>query len=48
MTTADGRIPRLAEIDLPDFGAAVARPDLPAERYPERLARLRERMERCG
>jgi len=48
VTTSDGRIPRLADLALPDFGAADARPDLPAERYPERLARLRERMDRRG
>jgi Xaa-Pro aminopeptidase len=34
---------RLARIDLPDFGMPEARPEIPAPRYPDRLARLRER-----
>ena len=38
MTTA-----RLAEIELPDFGMPGARPELPATRYGERVAALRER-----
>src|SRR4051794_39270450 len=32
---------RLATVDLPDFGAAGPRPELPAERYVERVAALR-------
>ena len=48
MTTTDGRTPRLADVALPVFGAPDARPDLPKERYPERLSRLRERMEQRG
>lgn len=35
--------PRLARIDLPDFGMPDAMPDLPASLYPARVARLRER-----
>ena len=48
MTTSDGRTPRLADLALPAFGAPEARPDLPPDRYPMRLAMLRERMERRG
>lgn len=33
---------------MPDFGAPVERPELPAELYVARLERLRERMEACG
>jgi hypothetical protein len=43
MTTA-----RLARIDLPDFGAAGPKPEIPAALYPARLARLRERAETRG
>ncbi|HET8786611.1 MAG TPA: M24 family metallopeptidase [Candidatus Limnocylindrales bacterium] len=39
-----GRVARLAEVDLPAFGMPDGRPELPAELYPARLARLRERM----
>jgi Creatinase/Prolidase N-terminal domain len=35
--------PRLARIDLPDFGMPDAMPELPASIYPSRVARLRER-----
>jgi Xaa-Pro aminopeptidase len=35
--------PRLARIDLPDFGMPDAMPELPASIYPARVARLRER-----
>jgi Xaa-Pro aminopeptidase len=38
------KTPRLASIDLPEFGQPNARPELPAARYPERLERLRARM----
>jgi hypothetical protein len=34
---------RLARIDLPDFGAAGPKPEIPAELYRTRLARLRDR-----
>ncbi|MDQ2965478.1 MAG: aminopeptidase P family N-terminal domain-containing protein [Chloroflexota bacterium] len=34
--------PRLARIDLPDFGMPDAMPDLPPSIYPARVARLRE------
>jgi hypothetical protein len=39
---------RLADIELPDFGMPGAAPELPATIYPERLERLRERMETRG
>jgi len=39
---------RLAEVDLPDFGRSRTTPDVPAERYADRYARLRERMEARG
>ncbi len=35
--------PRLARIDLPDFGMPDSMPELPASIYPVRVARLRER-----
>ena len=34
---------RLARIDLPDFGVAGPKPEIPAELYRTRLARLRDR-----
>jgi hypothetical protein len=34
-------IPRLARVDLPDFGAPGPRPELPGVRYSERVAALR-------
>ena len=34
---------RLARIDLPDFGATGPKPEIPAELYRTRLARLRDR-----
>ena len=34
---------RLARIDLPDFGAAGPKPEIPAELYPTRVAELRDR-----
>ncbi len=43
MTTA-----RLAEIDLPDFGADDVRPEIPAATYAARVSRLRERADRHG
>ena len=36
--------PRLARIGLPRFDEPATRPDLPAERYPERIDALRARM----
>jgi len=36
---------RLAEVELPDFGMPAERPELPASLYPERLERLREKVE---
>jgi hypothetical protein len=37
--------PRLADIGLPpDFGEPAVRPEIPAERYPERIEALRGRM----
>ena len=35
---------RLARIELPDFGMAEAMPELPAELYWDRIARLRDRV----
>ena len=40
--------PRLARIDLPDFGMPDAMPELPASIYPTRVARLRERAAERG
>ncbi len=40
--------PRLATIELPDFGLPEECPELPVEIYPARLERLRERAERRG
>jgi hypothetical protein len=40
--------PRLASIDLPEFGQPKARPELPAARYPERLEQLRARLAARG
>ncbi len=39
---------RLARIDLPDFGMPEVEPELPASLYPERLARLRARVDASG
>jgi Xaa-Pro aminopeptidase len=39
---------RLAAVDLPVFGTAEARPDLPPELYRARLQRLRERADAAG
>jgi Xaa-Pro aminopeptidase len=36
-------LPRLARIDLPEFGMPDATPELPPSIYPERVGRLRER-----
>jgi Xaa-Pro aminopeptidase len=41
-------VARLAEVALPDFGRPGARPEIPAGRYADRYARLRERMEARG
>ena len=40
--------PRLARIDLPDFGMPSEGPDLPPALYARRLEALRERAERAG
>jgi hypothetical protein len=40
--------PRLAEIDLPEFGMPGAMPEIPASTYADRLERLRERAEARG
>ena len=40
--------PRLATLELPDFGEPAVRPELPASRHPERIAALRARMARRG
>jgi len=40
--------PRLAMVDLPDFGRPGARPELPASRYPERVDALRARADARG
>lgn len=42
------RQPRLAAIDLPDFGLPDERPELPAGTHDARLERLRERAEALG
>ena len=39
---------RWAEVDLPSFGRPSTTPEVPAARYAERLARLRERMAERG
>jgi Xaa-Pro aminopeptidase len=39
---------RVAEIDLPDFGADEERPEIPPSLYATRVARLRERADRRG
>jgi Xaa-Pro aminopeptidase len=40
--------PRLADVDLPDFGRPASTPELPPALYATRLGRLRERMEAGG
>ena len=40
--------PRLATIDLPDFGRPERTPEIPPGRYAERVERLRARMEERG
>ncbi len=40
--------PRLATIDLPDFGRPERTPEIPPARYAERVERLRVRMEERG
>jgi len=42
------RAARLAPVSLPDFGRPAVTPEVPAAHYPERLARLRERMAQRG
>ncbi len=39
---------RLVEVQLPDLGRPAVRPEVPARRYAERVAALRERAERRG
>jgi hypothetical protein len=39
---------RLAEVDLPDFGAPEVTPEIPGELYRERMERLRDRMDAQG
>jgi hypothetical protein len=41
-------VPRLAQIDLPEFGAADERPEIPPALYATRVERLRERAEERG
>jgi Xaa-Pro aminopeptidase len=40
--------PRLAQIDLPEFGMPDAMPEIPPDSYSSRLARLRERANQRG
>ena len=40
--------PRLATIDLPDFGRPASTPEVPASVYADRVERLRERIESRG
>ena len=40
--------PRLAAIDLPEFGEPAVGPQLPAERCGERIEQLRSRMASRG
>jgi hypothetical protein len=40
--------PRLATVELPEFGMPAAMPDIPPELYARRLERLRERMDTRG
>ncbi len=40
--------PRLAPVELPDFGVPTARPELPASLYPARVERLRARAAERG
>ena len=48
MTSIAAPVARLSAIDLPDFGAADARPAIPASVYAARLGRLRERAAEVG
>ena len=45
---ADAMTPRLATVELPDFGMPAAMPEIPGELYGRRLERLRERMDARG
>ena len=45
---APSATPRLATVELPDFGAPGARPELPVQRYAERVAALRARADERG
>ena len=40
--------PRLATVDLPDFGMPDAMPEIPSDLYARRLQRLREQMDERG
>jgi hypothetical protein len=40
--------PRLSELELPDFGPPGPSPEIPAELYPQRLERIRERADERG
>ncbi len=42
------RTPRLARVDLPEFGVSEQGPQLPPTLYPDRLARLRTRAAAAG
>ena len=48
MTSVTSATPRLAKIGLPRFDEPATRPELPAERYPERVEALRRRMRERG
>ncbi len=48
MTSIAAPAARLGPVDLPDFGTAQERPELPAALYVARLARLRERAAERG
>ena len=41
-------LPRLADVDLPEFGMPASMPEIPAQTYAARLARLRERADARG
>jgi hypothetical protein len=42
------RMPRLTQLELPDFGMPTEMPEIPVVVYGQRMGRLRERMERRG
>ena len=47
-TLTGARTPRLARVDLPEFGRPAATPEIPAAVYAARLERVRERMTERG